>query len=301
MDLTPSNLSALFTGYKANFQQGMSQLGADAMLYNQLATVVPSTTETEAYPWLMSLPKIREWLGDRVVHGVGSAQFSIRNRKFELTVGVGRDKIEDDTFGLYAPMMQELGRAAAEHPNELAVEVLEANPLCYDGQNLFDADHPVLDENGEPQSVSNTIETGSGPFWYVMDLTRTVRSIIFQQRRAYEFRTINRLDDSKVFMSDVFHYGVDGRVAAGPGLWQLVVRSNETFNAANYAAARNLLRAITGDYGRKLGLRHSHTMVPDNLEGAARKVLNNALATGGETNEWAGTSQLVTNPWLSQS
>ena len=301
MDLTPSSLQALFTGYKANFQQGFASLGEDAMLYQSLATVVPSTTETEAYPWLMSLPKMREWLGDRVVHGVGSSQFSITNRKFELTVGVPRDKLEDDTYGLYAPMMTEMGRASAEHPNELVIEVLESNPICYDGQNLFDADHPVLDANGEPQSVSNTIETGSGPWWYVMDLSRAILPLVFQRRRGYDFRTLNRLDESRVFMSDEYLYGVDARVAAGPGLWQLIVRSNAAFDATSYAAARNLLRAISGDYGRKLGIRHTHTLVPDNLEGAARKVIVNSLASGGETNEWAGSSQLIQSPWLAQS
>ncbi|MGK3833543.1 Mu-like prophage major head subunit gpT family protein, partial [Enterococcus faecium] len=75
--------------------------------------------------------------------------------KFELTEGVPRDNIEDDTYGLYGPVFQEFGRSSREHPNELAVETLEANPLCYDGQQLFDGDHPVLDAKGSETSVSN--------------------------------------------------------------------------------------------------------------------------------------------------
>ena len=58
---------------------------------------------------------------------------------------------------------------------------------------------------------------------------------------------------------------------------------------------------MKGDYGRPLGLRHSHTMVPTSMEGEARKVLQNQLTTGGETNEWANTSQLILNPWLASA
>lgn len=297
MDLTTANLRALFVGYKANFQQGISSLGDAGALYEQFCTVVPSTTARETYPWLKTLPRLREWIGDRVVHGLEGADFSIKNRKFELTEGVERDAIEDDTYGLYGPVFNEFGRASREHPNELSVEVLESNPLCYDGQNLFDSDHPVLDASGAPQSVSNDMG-GSGPAWYVMDLSRAIRPIIFQRRRDYNFRAITDLNDQQVFLTDKFLFGVDARVNAGPGLWQLVVRSKQTLDATNYEAARKRLQELQGDYARPLALRHTHTMVPTTLEGPARKVIVNSLASGGETNEWAGSSMLVVNHWL---
>ncbi|MFZ5653172.1 MAG: Mu-like prophage major head subunit gpT family protein [Pseudomonadota bacterium] len=297
MDLTSASLEALFKGYKTNFQQGFDSLGPDGSLYEQFATLVPSTTSVEVYPWLRSLPRMREWIGDRVIHGLEGADFSIKNRKFELTEGVERDRIEDDTYGLYAPVFSEFGRSSREHPNELCVEVLQSNPICYDKQNLFDADHPVLDAGGATVSVSNDMG-GSGPAWYVMDLSRAIRPLIFQRRRDYNFRSIADLNDAKVFLTDKFFFGVDARVNAGPGLWQLIVRSKQPFSAANYAEARARLTQLTGDYGRPLGLRHTHTMVPQTLEGAARQVVVNSLAAGGATNEWAGSSQLILNPWL---
>ena len=265
MDLTPASLKALFQAYKNNFQQGFDSLGADGALYEQFATVVPSTTAVEVYPFLKTLPRMREWVGDRVIHSLEAGDFSIKNRTFELTV-----------------------------------EVLESNPVCYDGQPLFDADHPVLDKSGKEVSKSNDIG-GAGPAWYVMDLSRMIRPLVFQRRRPYDFRAITDLNDHQVFMTDKFLFGVDARVNAGPGLWQLIVRSNETFNAANYEIARKRLQELKGDYERPLGLRHTHTMVPQNLEGPARKVITNSLATGGETNEWANTSTLILNPWLANS
>jgi len=300
MDLNRENLARLFTAYKANFQQGFDSLGNAGSQYEQFCTVVPSTTATEVYPWLKSLPRMREWVGDRVIHSLEGADFSIKNRKFELTEGVERDAIEDDTYGLYGPVFQEFGRSSREHPNELAVEVLQSNPLCYDGQPLFDADHPVLDEKGREVSVSNDMG-GTGPAWYVMDLSRAIKPLVFQRRRDYNFRALTNLNDSEVFLKDKFLFGVDVRCNVGVGLWQLMVRSKQAFTAENYAAARARLTTLTGDYGRPLALRHTHTMVPGTMEQAARKVLNNALIDGGNSNEWVDTSQLILNPWLASA
>ncbi|MCE8027538.1 hypothetical protein HOP54_02390 [Halomonas daqingensis] len=300
MDLNSANLQALYKAYKTNFQQGFSSLGEQGALFELFCTVVPSTTAVEVYPWLKSLPRMREWLGDRVIHGLEGSDFSLKNRKFELTAGVPRDSIEDDTYGLYAPVFQEFGRSSREHPNELTVEVLESNPTCYDGQQLFDTDHPVLDAAGKETSVSNDMG-GSGPAWYVMDTTRAIKPLVFQKRRDYDFRALTDLMDSKVFMTDEFLFGTDARANAGPGLWQLIVRSKQTFNAANYKAARERLTTLKGDHGRPLGLRHSHTMVPNNLEGDARVILMNENDAAGATNPWKGTSQLILNPWLASA
>ena len=45
MEITPQNLRNLFVGYRANFQGGLNQ--AESM-YQQLATVVPSTTGSKS-------------------------------------------------------------------------------------------------------------------------------------------------------------------------------------------------------------------------------------------------------------
>jgi len=298
MDLTPSNLQILFTGYNTAFQTGFGSLENDAMIYEHYCMVVPSNTSKEVYPFLKELPSMREWIGDRVIHGLESGDFSIKNRKFELTIGVPRDSIEDDSYGLYEPFYRDMGMSTRKHPVQLSVEVLESNPICYDGQPLFDTDHLVLDADGEETSTSNDMG-GAGPAWYVMDLSRAIKPLIFQRRRDYDFRAINNLNDADVFKTDKFMFGVDARANVGAGLWQLVVRSKQTFNAANYEAARNRLQGLRGDYDRPMGLTHTHTMIPNSLEGSARKVIVNTLAAGGETNEWAGSSTLIKNPWLS--
>lgn len=297
MDLNSENLNNLFIGYKAKFQEGLSSLGEYSDIYKSFCTIVPSTKSSEVYPFLGSLANLREWIGDRVVHGLEAGDFTIKNRKFELTHGINRDAIEDDSYGLYGPIFQEQGRSTKAHPNQLTVEVLEANPICYDGQPLFDADHKVLDKNGDPFSVSNDMG-GTGDAWYVMDLSRALHPVILQNRREYDFRALTDLNSDRVFMTDEFLFGVDGRSNAGPGLWQLAVRSKQPFTAANYEAARKRLTSLKGDYGRPLALVHTHTMIPSTMEGAARIILKNQNDAAGATNPWADTSQLVLNPWL---
>ncbi len=296
MDLNNANLQALFRAYRTNFQRGFASLGDGGALYEQFCTTVPSTTAVEVYPFLKALPRLREWIGDRVVHSLEGGEFSIKNRKFELTEGVSRDSIDDDTYGLFGPVFEEFGRSSREHPNELAVEALVNNPKCYDGAALF-GNHIVLNDKGKEAQVSNDIG-GTGAAWYVMDLTRVIKPVIFQKRRDYDFRALTDLNSDAVFSTDKFKFGVDARVNAGPGLWQLIVRCKEPFSAETYEAARARLQELKGDHGRPLALRHSHTMVPNNFEGAALRVLNNAQAANGATNEWAGTSKLILNPWL---
>lgn len=296
MDLTSANLQVLFRAYNTLFQKGFSELGADAELYKLFATVVPSTTAVEVYPWLKQLAQLREWIGERVVHGLESGDFSIKNRKFELTYAVSRDAIDDDTYGLYGPIFQEFGRSSAEHPNLLTAEVLADNPKCYDGGALF-GNHATTDKAGKKITVSNDIG-GNGPAWYVMDLSHVIKPIVFQNRRDYSFRALTNLNSDAVFDTDQFKFGTDARVSAGAGLWQLAVRCKEPFNAETYEAARKRLTDLKGDQGRPLALRHSHTMVPNGMEGTARRVLVNSQAANGATNEWAESSKLILNPWL---
>ena len=137
MLITPTNLKTLFIGFKTNFQSGLNTAQS---LYQQLATVVPSSTGTEEYGWLGQLPGLREWLGDRVVHAIGNHGYTIKNKPFELTVGVPRTAIEDDQYGVYTPLMTEMGRAAEAHPDELVFRLLKdgRTALCYDGHGRFD-------------------------------------------------------------------------------------------------------------------------------------------------------------------
>ncbi len=189
-DRQRSTLDILLTGFRTAFSEAFS--GAQTA-YKEIALVVPSNTREELYGWLGQFPKLREWLGDRVIHNLSAHSWTIVNRKFESTIAVYRESIEDDRFGVYAPMFREMGKAAAEHPDELTFALLAGGftNLCYDGQNFFDTDHPVRTGASSYVSVSN-YQAEAGTAWYLLDTSRAIKPIIYQQRIAYDLTRLDR-------------------------------------------------------------------------------------------------------------
>ncbi|MBZ0251694.1 MAG: Mu-like prophage major head subunit gpT family protein [Candidatus Methylomirabilis sp.] len=288
MILNAGTLAALFTGFKLSFQESFASAKP---LWERVAMPVPSTTEQELYAWLGTIPGFREWVGDRVIQNLKTHDFAIKNKDFELTVGVPRNKIQDDTYGVYKPLFSEMGRAAKMHPDELVFALLLAGfaTPCYDGQYFFDTDHPVLDAAGVAQSVSN-FGGGAGTPWFLMDTTRMVRPLIWQKRSEYNFVRMDSDRDPNVFMKKEYVYGSDGRGNAGYGLWQLAYASKQTLDATNYAAARAAMMSLKGDGGRPLNLTPNLLVVPPALEGAALELLRSEQI-GGTTNKWRGTAE----------
>ncbi len=169
--------------------------------------------------------------------------------------------------------------------------------LCFDGQYFFDTDHPVLDANGAVINGVNT-DGGSGTPWFLLDTTGAIKPIIFQERKAAEFVAKDNPDDDRVFMNKEFLYGVDARWNVGYGFWQMAWGSKQTLDADHYATARAAISGQKGDYGRPLGLMPNLLVVPPSLETNGRKILNSEYASGGETNPWKGTAELLVAPWL---
>lgn len=296
MLVTQTSLTALFDGFNAAFTKGK---GSAEPAWPQVAMTVPSAARTENYGWLGQFPRMREWIGDRVIQNLSVHEYALKNQKFESTVSVSREDIEDDRYGVFAPIVTEMGRAAAEHPDELVFSLLSSgfSTVCYDGKPFFAADHPVTDEQGKPHPVSN-LGAGEGAAWFLLDTSRAIRPMIFQERYPHDFTALTDPGDPNVFWKDDYVYGVRGRSAVGFGLWQLAYGSRATLNAVSYGDARAGMMDMRGDRGRKLGIRPNLLVVPPSLEGAARKLLTNELGAGGETNEWKGTAELLVTSWL---
>lgn len=292
-----SNLAAMFNGYNTHFNTGFD--GA-VTYYKKIAMVVPSTGRDEKYGWMNQIPGVREWIGPRVVKSLSVSDWTITNRKFEDTISVQRTDIEDDRYGVFAPFISEMGRAAAAHPDKLAFDLLATGftAPCYDGQPFFDTDHPVGDgAEGPVASVSN-VQAGSGAAWFLLDASRAIKPIVYQERIPAKFTALNQDSDENVFLNDEYLYGVRARSNAGFGLWQLAFGSKATLDATNYAAGRNAMMSVKGDGGRPLGVMPTTLIVPPSLEGAGRGLLNSELGSGGETNPWKGTAELIVTPWL---
>ena len=165
-------LDFLFRAFNAKFVQGFDGAKSHAL---DVAFKATSSTSEEVYPFLGQWPQLREWVGDRILNSLVLHGFTIKNAKFESTVEVPRDRIEDDRYGVFAPMFQQLGVTTRLHPDKLVFPLLNGGfaAPCYDGQNFFDPDHPVQDADGNDAVVSN-MQDGAGPAWFLLDTTQAL-------------------------------------------------------------------------------------------------------------------------------
>lgn len=291
MQLTSANILALQVGFNTTFNNAFSEAQSD---YDKIAMTTNSTHAAETYGWMGKTTAFREWLGDRVIQNLAASDYTIKNKKFENTIGVDRDDIEDDSFGVYTPMIAQLGNDAKTHPDTLIFDLLKNGFVntCYDGQYFFDTDHPV-----GSGTVSNS-GGGTGTPWFLLDTSKPIRPFIFQKRRDYKFVAVDKLDNESVFKTDKFIYGVDARVNAGYGLWQMAYGSKQALDEANLAAAIAAMRSLKGDNGRALNVNPTLLVVPPNLQLAASKLLAAESNASGATNVLRGTAQLLVASWL---
>ena len=133
MVINGANLRAIYQGFNTIYNKAFAEAEPQ---YQKVATVVPSTTGEETYAWLGDIPGMREWIGDREIQNLTASDYTVKNKSFELTVGLPKEAVEDDKIGLYNPSVQMLGQSAALHPDELVFGLLKKGTTekCYDGQ-----------------------------------------------------------------------------------------------------------------------------------------------------------------------
>ena len=297
MIVNTSNLTGLTTGFRKNFNDAFA--GATTA-YKRVATVVPSNTKEEAYPWLGAFPRMRKWVDGRVIKNIKEHGYKIANEKFELTVGVKRDNIEDDTYGVYKPMMEGMGQAVAEFPDELVFAQLVKGftTNCYDGQYFFDTDHPVIDPaTGAAASVSN-MQAGAGAPWFLLDTTRPLKPLILQERVKPDFVAQDDPKNPKVFEQDEFIYGSRARYGVGFGFWQMAFGSKAALTEANFNAARLAMENIKNDEGVKLGIKPNLLVIGASSEAAAEEILKKQNKTGGESNVNFNRVEILKVSWI---
>jgi len=291
MLINQASLANLFTGFKTSFQGGFAGVSPQ---WGRIATLITSTTREEKYAWLGQWPKIREWIGDRQVQNLATHDYAIKNKDFESTVSVPRNDIDDDRFGIYTPLFQELGRAAASHPDELIFALLLAGftTKCFDGQFFFDSDHPVGNS-----TVSN-VQAGSSSPWFLLDTSRALKPLIYQKRKDYKFTPLVKDDDPNVFWKKEYVYGVDARANVGFGFWQMAFGSKAALTKENFVAARQSMSLLASDEGRPLGLRPGLLVVGPGNEQAANELIKAERNAAGATNTLQNAVDILVTPYI---
>lgn len=142
--VTADFLAGTYTAFRALWQDAFLAADGEAM-YPMLAMEVESTTLTESYSWLGTVPQMRQWVDARQHQGMNAFNYSLTNEHYEVTTDVDRDTFEDDRLGQIAPRISQLGQEAPRFMDFTAVLALNAGATAgnnsYDGVTFYNASH----------------------------------------------------------------------------------------------------------------------------------------------------------------
>lgn len=165
MLITPANLELFFTGLKNIFWQNYN---AAPVFYDKVATEIPSSTEQQAYGWIGMVESMREWVGPRKVNTPAPQNYILKNQLFEQTNSIDRFKLEDDSFGIYNPIVEFMALQAKKLPDYQLVDLLlntgaqtGSKQIGLDGLTHWNTAHPVDLYDSSKGTYSNDF-TGGG-------------------------------------------------------------------------------------------------------------------------------------------
>lgn len=156
MVINQQNMNSLFRGYSAAFNKAFQETEVN---YSKIAMTVPSSTRETTYAWMGQIPNMREWIGDREIQNLMAHDYTIKNKTFELTTKIPVNDIADDQYGVYTPLMSEMGLSAKKHPDVLTFDLLGKGfqEKGYDGVAYFSNEHP-MDNTGEKVQSNKGVE-----------------------------------------------------------------------------------------------------------------------------------------------
>lgn len=140
--ITKELLQALNNNINVTWQKRFSD-APNADLWKKIAMPVNSKSTSEKYAWLGNVPGLREFKSERIPGTLSEFNYEITNKKFESTLDVDRDAIEDDQTGQIMIAVNTLATKAAKHYIHLVTAAFDAGftTTIFDGQNFFDTDH----------------------------------------------------------------------------------------------------------------------------------------------------------------
>jgi phage major head subunit gpT-like protein len=252
---------------------------------------------------------MNEWTSDRKPEGQEGFEYRLTNRKFEKTLKVSRDDLEDDTLQIYSSKIDTLASAYAYNVDSLTIAAMQSTSQpCFDGLTYFNASHfanpkksqgafsnlrtlalttanfdtamedmmSFVDIDGAPadiipthlfvppqlrkpalrivgaglqaEEISSTVQTtthvasenvnagvvqvvvvprlaNQATTWYLADLSKSIKPMIYQLRRALEMVSFTDPSSPAVFTADEYLFGTSCRHAVGYSYPQLMLRS----------------------------------------------------------------------------
>lgn len=297
--LTSAQLLAIYTSIKARWNVGLKAGRED---WKKIARLITSESASNTYEWMSQFPAFREWIGARLHKQLAEAAYTVPNKKFECTIDIPREKFEDSTYGQYGDVAESYGQSVNDLFNQTMFEALVGGfaNTCYDGQYMFDTDHPVApneDGTGTPVMVSN-LQAGTGEPWFLLCTERAPKPLYLQERIPAQLTARFNPEDPIVFEQDTFSFGGRWRGNAAYGFWQLAFGSKAAATSDNFEAAYQSMLLVNGDGNRPLGVTPDLLVCGPNNQANFERILKAEKNAAGASNVNYNKVQLFVSPWV---
>jgi len=189
VDISSSAIGAIYTRYNAIYQEAFLK---QAVLWNKVASLVTSESQSETHVWMDRVPQLRIWFDERKVRNAALRNYQLTNMPFELTVAVDKFDVQDNKIKAYEPLVRAIGEQAKKWPDVTLFNPVSTdktvisgalpngkNVITYDGQAFFSASHPQNPD--DPSSTTQTNYSSSG-----FPLTHANFQAVKQTMRGYK-------------------------------------------------------------------------------------------------------------------
>lgn len=164
MIINQQNLDFLNQGFRTTYLKAFHDAVPIAPLISMKTT---STNQEELYAWLNSVPGMREFSGEADIRHLSGSEYRISNKEYHNTIGLKETDIEDDNYGLFNNLITQMGDAAAYHPDELLLELIERgfDPKFkdYTGKAFFAENKTQNQGSAKGDKFSNLIDAELSP------------------------------------------------------------------------------------------------------------------------------------------
>lgn len=158
------NTGLITKGLRSEF---FNRLEKAPTFWQDVSTRIVSTSDSENYRWLGTVPKMREWGSGRLAQGLRTESYSVENLKYEATIEVDRDEIADDQTGQIRLRIAELATRTATHKDFLVSQLLingeTAGNNSFDGVAFFSTAHQSGDSGSQSNMLTYDALTTSDP------------------------------------------------------------------------------------------------------------------------------------------
>lgn len=259
-------------------------------VYKDIAPTIKSNGASNTYP-LGNYPTLREWVGDRIVNQIGETKYNLVNKKYEATLEIPVESIEDDNTGFYTNQAEAMGKEASSFPDTLLASLIEegfTSGLSFDDVAFFGL------HNAGAGNEFNNLQDGLLGYepWVVLDNSKSFPAFFYQERKAFEIQKPKDLTEY-TFWKDKYVYGIRGRGAMGYGLPQLAFASKGLLTGVNFDSIQRKMLGVKKVNGTNVGAMPTHIIVGPANYSRAKQLFENQINSFGASNSLYGAVKVV--------